>query len=558
MRVASRINEALALRRSPKTAPLALPETGWYDELGIAPTATQEELLLNYLEHAEETEEKLAYLLESGSDDEDDYDEKEAFGDDDKVDEEGVRAGDVPNEDESVSLQPSAATLAEATGTTEEEEEVQTEAERVALEFVRMSNLYQILSVPQLRRIYDSGGVEALAQRVPQLHKGLLEPERVLKMARGQKFAYKEKVSLLLRREPRQPSFQRYQATNSIKQVLRRMTDVFRVWCFKSGESLKHREGSIYTELPEICVFGRVNSGKSSLIQHLFSAGKMRRKRLATASQWPGKTQGINVYCVNRRFTVADLPGYGSGTEKHESAQAVHFDWKKKWQPLVKEYISTTQWLRAAIYVHDIGKDVTMADSKTIQMFRKAQIPVLLVFTKDDKVDSDTHRLSRVKWIRQGLGWYRNLPHAHYTTRRGGYGQVFKNMLGTMMLGLVATETREDAFQALKTELADIFFDYRDKWVPRPRTRFGKVPKEKKVRTYPNEDKPYTDEDLEEEERAYDRRERQRIRDEQEAAGYRRTVKDDVEEQGGTVLTPKERRRRWAEMLQAVKQGELA
>lgn len=563
MRIASRINEALAMRRAPKPAPLALAETGWYEELGVPPTATQEDLLLNYLEHAEETEAKLAYLLEGGDEDDE---EEEGFGDDDEVDEEGVRTSNEEEEEEGeeagleeVALQQSASTLAEATEPVEEEEEeVQSEAELVALEFTRISNLYQILSVPQLRKIYDSGGVELLAQKVPALHKGLLEPERVLKMARGQKLPYKEKVSLLLRKEPRVPSFQRYRAANSIKQVLRRMTDVFRVWCFKSGKSLKHREGTIYTQLPEICVFGQVNAGKSSLIQHMFSAGKMRRKRLATAAQWPGKTQGIDVFCVNKRFTVADMPGYGRNITKHETAKAIFADWKYKWKPLVKEYIQTTPWLRAAIYCHDISKDVNAQDIANMQMFRDAGVPVLMVFTKDDKVDSDTHRLSRVKWVRQGMRWPKNWPHAYYTTRRGGYGQVFKNMLGTMMLGLISTEQREDAQMALETEIAEIFHDYRDKYVPKKRTHFGKVKKEKKVRTYPMEEKEYSDEDLEREERQYDREERRRQRAEQKSAGYQRTRRDDVEERGGTVMTPKERRRRWSEMLEAAKAGTLA
>eukprot|EP00408_Alexandrium_pacificum_P038140 CAMPEP_0171282368 /NCGR_PEP_ID=MMETSP0790-20130122/66879_1 /TAXON_ID=2925 /ORGANISM="Alexandrium catenella, Strain OF101" /LENGTH=265 /DNA_ID=CAMNT_0011751615 /DNA_START=72 /DNA_END=870 /DNA_ORIENTATION=+ len=86
-------------------------------------------------------------------------------------------------EEDSLALQPGASTLAEATSPgVEEDEEVQTEAERVALEFVRVSNLYQILSVPQLRRIYDRGGVELLAQKVPALHKGLLEQEEDLNL----------------------------------------------------------------------------------------------------------------------------------------------------------------------------------------------------------------------------------------------------------------------------------------------------------------------------------------------------------------------------------------
>jgi len=392
-----------------------------------------------------------------------------------------------------------------------------------------------------------------LARKIPQLHKGLLEPERVVVMARGLRVPKlkQEKVSLLLHKDPIQKTFRRYQAANSIRQVLRRMTDIFRVWCFKSAKSLAFRHGTIYEQLPEVAVVGRVNAGKSQLLQHLFSSGHMRRQSLASTAQWPGKTQGINVYCVNRRFTIADTPGYGQAGIGHPSAERIHRDWQDKWKPLFEEYLNTTHWLRAVIYVHDIGKDVTQADLDTVNMLRDRQIPVLLVLTKDDKVDSDTHRMSRVKDIRTGLKWARHLPHAHYTTRRGGYGQIFKNMLGTMLLGLLATEERADAWEVLRNDLVDIYFDYRDKYVPRPRGFFGKIPKERRYRTYQEEDKPYTDQDLEREEAAFSRQERRRVREEQKAAGHQRTKYDNIKEKSGEFLTPRERRKRWSELLEA-------
>jgi len=356
----------------------------------------------------------------------------------------------------------------------------------------------------------------------------------------------------LLRKEPRTKTFRRYQATNSIRQVLRRMTDFFRFWCFQSGQSLKHREGTVYETLPEVCVVGRVNAGKSSLLQHLLSAGKMQPKRLASAAQRPGKTQGIDVFCVNRRFTIADTPGYGSASV-HESANAVKEAWDEKNLPLLEEYLKTTKWLRAVVYTHDIAKDATPEDRKVLTMLRRHKVPVLVVFTKDDKVDSETHRYSRVRLLRKQLRIPLSWPHAHYTTRRGGYAQVFKNMFGTMLLGLLATESRADAAIALKTELRDIFLDYRDKWVPRPRLFHGKMPKERKSRTYPKEDVVYTDEDLREEEEAAFREERKQLRAEQEAAGYVRTLKDDIEEEAGPALTPRERRARWEKMLEAAR-----
>jgi len=385
--------------------------------------------------------------------------------------------------------------------------------------------------------------------RVPALSKGLLEPERVLKMAQGIKTPTKVRESLLLRQEPRIKTFRRYQGKNSIRQVLRRITDCIRVWCFKSKESLKFRSNTIYEELPEIAVFGRVNAGKSAMLQHLFSATKPRKNGHFSVAQRPGKTKGIQVYCMNRRFTVADMPSYGKADDRNQEAADVHANWTQNWEGVVQEYLNTTHWLRAAIYVHEISKEVIPEDLKTIKMLRKQNIPILLVFTKDDKVDSETHRHSRVMRLRRKLKWPMNWPHAHYTTRRGGYGQVFKNMVGTMMLGLVATEQREDAWFALKNELPDIFWDYRDKYVPKPRTFFGRKKALKKSRTYPDEDVPYTDEELEEEEEIAEKRELRALRQERKERGEKLTRQDRVEEIKGPALTPKERLQRWEEML---------
>jgi len=541
MRVASRINQALAARRLPREVPLAFPaERGWYDELGVAPTATQAEITVAYLERASEVEQRLAYLLEGAAEGEESEPSEDLAA--------LAEGSDAVDESSRSDSEASLARLSAGEMTLAEDGSEYSEPDKVALEFMRASNLYQILSVPRLRKIYDEGGVEGLAMRVPRLHKGLLDPERVVAMARGITDFPEEKESLLLRKVPRQATFFRYQAANSIRQVLRRMTDVFRVWIFNDRESLNMREGTIYTELPEICLLGRVNSGKSAVLQHLLSAGGMKRNQLANVGQKPGKTKGLHTFCVNRRFTVTDSPGYG-GKSTNPKAQTIQKTWQSKWQPLVEDYLNKTHWLRAVVYVHDIAKDVTEEDIAMVRMLRQRKLPVLLLLTKDDKVDSDTHRLSRAKDIRTKLKWPLDWPHTYYTTRPGGYGQTFKNILGTMMLGLLATDNREDAMYALRNELPEVFMDYRDKYVPRPRGPFGRLLKEKKVRTYPYEDKVYTDDDLRREEKEAEKKEKMQIRRQQRAAGYVRTTKDDIEEEAGVVLTQKQRRQRWEEML---------
>lgn len=544
MQIASRINEALALRRVAQSQPVETGpvDTAWYDELGVLPNATSEQIRLKYLEIAETVEEDLAYLLEQGEGRS--YQAQLEARDDEEDDEYSWTRWEDEGED-AITLQPKS-DIMEAP----EEGGPEEEAEILAQEFYRVSNLYQILSVPSLRKIYDEGGVEGLAMRVPALSKGLLEPERVLKMAQGIKTPTKQRESLLLRREPRIQTFRRYQGKNSIRQVLRRITDCIRVWCFKSSESLKFRRNTIYEELPEVAVFGRVNSGKSAMLQHLFSATSPRKNGHFSISQRPGKTKGIQVYCMNRRFTVADMPGYGRAALQTEEAAAVHEKWNGQWKNVIKDYLNTTHWLRAAIYVHEISKDVVKEDLETIQMLRKMKIPILLVFTKDDKVDSETHRHQRVMKLRRQLHWPMDWPHAHYTTRRGGYGQVFKNMVGTMMLGLVATEQREDAMDALKTELPDIFWDYRDKYIPKPRSFFGRKAAIKKSRTYPDEDVVYTEEELEEEEEIAEKRELRALRAERKARGESITLEDKVDDIKGPTLSPKERLKRWEDMLE--------
>ena len=58
--------------------------------------------------------------------------------------------------------------------------------------------------------------------------------------------------------------------------------------------------------LPECCFIGRSNVGKSSIINSL-----TKSKKLAKTSKTPGRTQNINLFQVNKKVNIVDLPGYG-------------------------------------------------------------------------------------------------------------------------------------------------------------------------------------------------------------------------------------------------------
>ena len=62
-----------------------------------------------------------------------------------------------------------------------------------------------------------------------------------------------------------------------------------------------------YSEIKKECCFiGRSNVGKSSLINAI-----TKTKKLAKISKTPGRTQSINVFEINNKINIIDLPGYG-------------------------------------------------------------------------------------------------------------------------------------------------------------------------------------------------------------------------------------------------------
>ena len=76
--------------------------------------------------------------------------------------------------------------------------------------------------------------------------------------------------------------------------------------------------------IPQVAVIGRSNVGKSSLINSL--TGK---KGLAITSHFPGRTREINLFLINKKLYLLDLPGYGYAKASHEVRESLFklIDW---------------------------------------------------------------------------------------------------------------------------------------------------------------------------------------------------------------------------------------
>lgn len=134
---------------------------------------------------------------------------------------------------------------------------------------------------------------------------------------------------------------------------------------------LKDPRGQI---LPEVVLAGRSNVGKSSLINHLLQ-GKHAR-----TSATPGKTQLLNFFAIDEKWLIVDLPGYGFAKAPPEEIQ--------KWSDAIDAYVSTRTSLKLMLLLLDSRRGWGEQDRLLAAWCQAKQIPLLLIFTKTDKLSS--------------------------------------------------------------------------------------------------------------------------------------------------------------------------
>ncbi|MEE8133622.1 MAG: ribosome biogenesis GTP-binding protein YihA/YsxC [Gemmatimonadales bacterium] len=143
-------------------------------------------------------------------------------------------------------------------------------------------------------------------------------------------------------------------------------------------------------KLPEIGVVGRSNVGKSSLINALVG-----RRAIARISQTPGKTRLCNVFDVEHRYYLVDLPGYGyAQVSKNE---------RRRFVQLVNGYIEKRSELIGVVWLVDIRRKPSAEDQMMGKLFDHSGLPVLAVITKADKIGRGK-RSERVTDIVETLG----------------------------------------------------------------------------------------------------------------------------------------------------------
>ncbi len=159
------------------------------------------------------------------------------------------------------------------------------------------------------------------------------------------------------------------------------------------------------SDKPQVAFVGRSNVGKSSLLNHLTD-----QKGLARESASPGRTQFINVFEMNNRFFLIDLPGYGYA--KTSKAKREGFG------DMIRDYLWQAQQLKLVLLIIDARQGPTDLDREMIAYLESGKIPFTLVVNKVDKL-SKSESIGLMQKLETDYPSITRIPHSNVT----GIGQ---------------------------------------------------------------------------------------------------------------------------------------
>ncbi len=148
---------------------------------------------------------------------------------------------------------------------------------------------------------------------------------------------------------------------------------------------------------PQVAFIGRSNVGKSSTINALTKV-----RGLAKTSSFPGRTRQINVFLINNKFYLIDLPGYGyAKVSKVERAKIEEVINSYLFNPAIPQ--------RKVVLIIDAYVGPTDSDLEMLDALLEHKKDVIILANKIDKVKK-SHQKATIDTIRETLHGQRVIP----------------------------------------------------------------------------------------------------------------------------------------------------
>eukprot|EP01006_Ploeotia_vitrea_P031382 TRINITY_DN63718_c0_g2_i1.p1 TRINITY_DN63718_c0_g2~~TRINITY_DN63718_c0_g2_i1.p1 ORF type:complete len:614 (+),score=28.68 TRINITY_DN63718_c0_g2_i1:42-1883(+) len=125
-------------------------------------------------------------------------------------------------------------------------------------------------------------------------------------------------------------------------------------------------------EIPEVCLAGRSNVGKSSLLNGLLY------HNYAKWSSDQGETKALGFYNMNNQLRLVDLPGWGFAFVSEQE--------RERWLEMMKAYFVNRKSLKRVLFLMDPRVDLKWVDQRMLEFMNDYAVPYSIVFTKCDSV----------------------------------------------------------------------------------------------------------------------------------------------------------------------------
>lgn len=162
-------------------------------------------------------------------------------------------------------------------------------------------------------------------------------------------------------------------------------------------KGLKGSDTLLENGIPQIAFIGRSNVGKSSVINALTN-----QKDLAKTSSFPGRTQQINLFLINKSFYLVDLPGYGYA--KFAGSKREQVEGMLNWY-----FFESTCIQKKVVLIIDADVGPTNIDMEMLYALEDHEKPMVIVANKIDKIKPSQFD-EQLAFIRAKVGNHRVIP----------------------------------------------------------------------------------------------------------------------------------------------------